>query len=181
MDSNYATLAIIFAVDSFPSGRELLMVDSLEQSNRAEETACPKHHHHQITEVYGTEAINDSKVRKWTRKFKDRRTNVHDEESSDRPSVITHDLMQAVETKIRENGIFTITTLSFDFPYVSRSVVHKIVTKDLNFKKLCSRWIPTLFKEEHKEKMFPISLLFLIGNEEEGDDILSRIVTGDET
>ncbi|GFS70381.1 uncharacterized protein TNCV_4157961 [Trichonephila clavipes] len=59
-----------------------------------------------------------------------------------RPSVITDDLMQAVETKIRENSRFTIYTLSLEFPVVSRSAVYKIVTEDLNFKKLCSQWLP---------------------------------------
>ncbi|GFT87462.1 hypothetical protein TNCV_641711 [Trichonephila clavipes] len=49
-------------------------------------------------------------------KFKDGRTNVHDEERSGRPSVITDDLMQAVEAKIHENRRFTITTLSLGFP-----------------------------------------------------------------
>ncbi|GFW43270.1 uncharacterized protein TNCV_1350331 [Trichonephila clavipes] len=85
--------------------------------------------------------------------------------------------MQTVETKIRENSRFTITTLSF---YVSRSVVHKIVTEDLNFKKSCSRWIPRQLTAEHKEKELAILLDFLIRYEEERDNMLSRIVTGDE-
>ncbi|GFV45622.1 hypothetical protein TNCV_127661 [Trichonephila clavipes] len=59
--------------------------------------------HHQITYVYGTEAMSDSKVRKWVRKFKDGWTNVHDEERSGRSPVIIDDLLQAVETKfVRE-------------------------------------------------------------------------------
>ncbi|GFY19732.1 HTH_48 domain-containing protein [Trichonephila clavipes] len=95
--------------------------------------------HRQIIEVYGTEAMNVSKVRKWVRKTKDGQTNVHDEERSGRPSVITDYLMQAVKTKIRENGRFTITTLSLEFPIVSWSVVYKIETEDLNIKKLCPR------------------------------------------
>ncbi|GFX54566.1 HTH_48 domain-containing protein [Trichonephila clavipes] len=58
--------------------------------------------HRQITEVYSTEAMSDRKVRKWiSLSFKDQRTNVHDEERSGRSSVITDDLMQTVETKIR--------------------------------------------------------------------------------
>ncbi|GFW35226.1 HTH_48 domain-containing protein [Trichonephila clavipes] len=67
--------------------------------------------HRQITEVYGTEAMSDSKVRKWVRKFKDGRTNIHDEEHSSRPSVITDDLMQAVETKIHKIRRFTVISL----------------------------------------------------------------------
>ncbi|GFW04221.1 RNase H domain-containing protein [Trichonephila clavipes] len=96
--------------------------------------------------------MSDSNDRKWVTKFKDGRINVHEEERSGRPSVITEDLMQAVETKILENGRFTITTLSLEFPAIYRSVVWKIVTEDLNFKKLCSLWVPRLRTAEHREK-----------------------------
>ncbi|GFX17784.1 HTH_48 domain-containing protein [Trichonephila clavipes] len=54
--------------------------------------------HHLVTEVYGTEAMKDCKVRKWVRNFKDGCTNVHDEERSGRPSVIHEDLGQVVES-----------------------------------------------------------------------------------
>ncbi|GFW62971.1 uncharacterized protein TNCV_4453191 [Trichonephila clavipes] len=46
--------------------------------------------------------MSDGKVQKCVRKCKDGRRNVHDEECSGRPSVITDDLMPAVETKIPE-------------------------------------------------------------------------------
>ncbi|GFW14260.1 HTH_48 domain-containing protein [Trichonephila clavipes] len=134
--------------------------------------------HRQIKEVYGTEAMSDSKVRKWVRKFKDGRTKVHDEERSGRLSEITDDLMQAVETKILENRRFPITTLSLEFLDVSWSVVYKIITEDLNFKKLCSRGYPEHSGTQGEEVCH--SLDFLI-RYEEGDDMLSRIVTGNET
>ncbi|GFT37380.1 histone-lysine N-methyltransferase SETMAR [Trichonephila clavipes] len=60
--------------------------------------------------------------------------------------------MQAVETKIRETWRFTITTLLLEFLDVSRSMVYKIVTEDLNFKKLYSRWVPRILTAEHKAK-----------------------------
>ncbi|GFU93363.1 uncharacterized protein TNCV_1860931 [Trichonephila clavipes] len=69
---------------------------------------------------------------------------------------------------------------SHSFIGVSRLVVYKIGTEDLNFKKLCSLWVPRLLTVEHKEKRFAILLDFLIRYEEEGDDMLSRIVTRDE-
>ncbi|GFY30222.1 histone-lysine N-methyltransferase SETMAR [Trichonephila clavipes] len=113
--------------------------------------------------------------------IEDGRTNVHDEERFGRLSVITDDLIQAVETKIRENRRFTIATLSLEFPEVSRSVVYEIVTKDLNFKKLCYRWVARILTAEHEEKRFAISLDVLIRYEEEWDDMLSRNITGNET
>ncbi|GFX34576.1 hypothetical protein TNCV_3658141 [Trichonephila clavipes] len=71
----------------------------------------------------GTKAMSESKVGKLVGKFKDGRTNVHDEERSVQPYVIIDDLMQTVETKIRANRSFTITTLSLEFIDVSQLVV----------------------------------------------------------
>ncbi|GFX80267.1 HTH_48 domain-containing protein [Trichonephila clavipes] len=82
--------------------------------------------HRLITEVYGTEEMSDSKARKWVRKSKDGRTNIHNEDHSGQPSVITDDLIQAVETKIRENRRFMINTHSLVFPDVSRSGCTKL-------------------------------------------------------
>ncbi|GFX80220.1 uncharacterized protein TNCV_2642361 [Trichonephila clavipes] len=132
----------------------------------------------QIIEVNGTEAISDSKVRNWVGKYKDGRTNVHDEVRSGRPSVITTNLMQAVEIKIHENGRFTI---NYSFIGISRRFsvgsVQNCVNEDLNFKKLCSRWVPRILTTEHKGKRFAISLGIL----EVGDGMMNRILTGDET
>ncbi|GFX49681.1 uncharacterized protein TNCV_1637191 [Trichonephila clavipes] len=85
--------------------------------------------------------MSDSKVRKCVRKFKDGRTKVPEEERLGWASEITGDLIQAVETEIRENRRFTITLFSLELSAVSRPVLYKIVTEDFNFKKLCSRWI----------------------------------------
>ena len=98
--------------------------------------------HRQIREVYGRNAMSDSKVRKWVRAFKEGRKNVHDEPRSVRPSVITEDLVNAADEKIRENRRFTISTLALEFPNVSRTTLHKIVSEKLQFHKLCSRGFP---------------------------------------
>ncbi|GBL79693.1 hypothetical protein AVEN_18226-1 [Araneus ventricosus] len=90
--------------------------------------------HRQICEVYGATAMCEGKVRKWVRDFKASRDNVHDDSRSGRPSVITDDMVASVEAKILENRRFTISTLSNDFPEVSRSVLYKIVSEKLNFK-----------------------------------------------
>ncbi|GBN67147.1 hypothetical protein AVEN_136865-1 [Araneus ventricosus] len=95
------------------------------------------HIHQQICEVYGATAMCEGKVRKWVRDFKAVRDNFHDDSRSGRPSVITDDMVASLEAKILENRRFTISTLSDDFPEVSRSVLYKIISEKLNFKKLC--------------------------------------------
>ncbi|KAG8247372.1 hypothetical protein J6590_062435 [Homalodisca vitripennis] len=70
--------------------------------------------HRQINEVYGPNAMSDSKVRNWVRAFKDRRENFHDEPRSGRPSVITEDLVKAIDEKIREYRRFTVSSLAIE-------------------------------------------------------------------
>lgn len=106
--------------------------------------------HREISVVYGENIMSDGMVQKWVRAFKDGRQNVHDEERSGRPSVITEVLEQKVDEKVRENRRFTISLLNAQFPQVSRSVVYEIVTERLNYRKLCSRWVPKMLTEVHK-------------------------------
>ena len=86
--------------------------------------------------------MNDSMVRRWCRQFGSGRDNLHDDKRSGRPSVVTPDLVKQIEVKIRENRRFTITDLAEIFPNVSRKSVHRIVTENLHFRKLCARWVP---------------------------------------
>ncbi|GFY27883.1 histone-lysine N-methyltransferase SETMAR [Trichonephila clavipes] len=137
--------------------------------------------HHQISEVYGENIMSDGMGRKWLRVFKDGRTNIHDEERSGRPSVITDELIQKVDCKVKENRRFTISSLAEMFPAVSRSVLYEIVSERLNYRKLCSRWVPKMLTDEHKTKRLGSALSFLERCSNEGDDFLSHIVTGDET
>ncbi|GFW10402.1 HTH_48 domain-containing protein [Trichonephila clavipes] len=60
--------------------------------------------HRQISDVYGPNAM--AKVRKWV---------IHDEPRSGRPSVITDDLVNAVDEKIRKDRRFTISILALEF------------------------------------------------------------------
>ena len=76
--------------------------------------------HRQVCEVYGEGVMSDSVVRRWCRQFESGRDNVHDDKRSGRPSVVTPDLVQQIEVKIRENRRFTNTDLAEFFPNVSR-------------------------------------------------------------
>jgi transposase len=58
--------------------------------------------------VYGEGLINDSNVRKWYRMFDEGRTDVHGEERSGRPSLITEDLKSRIDQHIRTNRRFTL-------------------------------------------------------------------------
>ena len=117
-------------------------------------------------------------MRKWVRFFKDGRDNDHDEP---RPSVITDNLVNAVDEKVREDRRFKISSLELEFPKVGRTTLHKIVSEKLKFRKLCARWIPRLLTEEHKLKRMVCVLDFLCRYQKEDNQFLEKIVTRDET
>jgi hypothetical protein len=63
-------------------------------------------------------------VRQWCRMFKNGRTNVHDEGRAGRPTVVTQELVQMIDEKVRENRRFTISELFHQFPQISRALLH---------------------------------------------------------
>ena len=99
----------------------------------------PMEIYRQICEVYGQNAMSDSMVRRWVRQFNEGRWEVHDEERSGRPSLVTEELVHAIDDKIHENRRFTISGLAMEFPQISRSLIHEIVSEKMKFRKLCSR------------------------------------------
>ncbi|GBN42954.1 hypothetical protein AVEN_38862-1 [Araneus ventricosus] len=100
--------------------------------------------HSKLVEIYAENVMTDGMVRKWVRQFNDGRTNVHDEARSGRPSVVNDGLVAKVNEKICENRRFTKRMLFDEFPQISKTVLHDIVTNRLNYRKLCSRWVPKM-------------------------------------
>ncbi|GBM66704.1 hypothetical protein AVEN_275749-1 [Araneus ventricosus] len=87
--------------------------------------------HRQLVEINGKNVMTDGMVRKWVRQFNDGHANVHDEARSGRPSVVNDGLVAKVNEKIRENRRFTIRMLCDEFPQISKTVLHEIVTNRL--------------------------------------------------
>jgi hypothetical protein len=73
--------------------------------------------------------------------FKDGPTNVHDEEQSGRPSVVSDDLVQSVDQNISERWRFTISELSCEFTNISRTVLYEIITDRLGNRRFWARLV----------------------------------------
>jgi hypothetical protein len=76
--------------------------------------------------------------------FKDGLTNIHNEEQSGRPSVVSGALAQS------EIWLITISELSCECPQISCTVVYEIITVRLGYHKLCARWIPKVLTGVYK-------------------------------
>lgn len=137
--------------------------------------------HRQICEVYGPNIMSDSAVRRWCREFSEGRTNVHDEDRSGRPSLLTNELVELVNQKVREIRRFSISQLSEVFPQISRTILYEIVSEKLQYHKVCARWVPKMLTDDHKNQRVASAEKFLTRYQAEGVEFLNHIVTGDET
>jgi transposase len=84
--------------------------------------------HRELCAVYGQTVMSEGTVRQWCRMFKDGRTNVHNEERSGRPAVVSDDLVQNVDQNICERSRFTISELSYELPQISHALLYEIIT-----------------------------------------------------
>jgi len=65
--------------------------------------------------------MNRQNLTKWCREFSERRTDVHDEQRSGRPSLISDYLRQEIEGQIRANRRVTIREMHHIIPDVSKT------------------------------------------------------------
>ena len=67
--------------------------------------------------------MSDGCVREWCRKFKEGRTDIHDEGGQGRKCEATEEIVEKVNQVVRERRRFTISELSVEFSEISRSVL----------------------------------------------------------
>lgn len=81
--------------------------------------------HRALCTLYGQNVKSEAVVRQWVRLFKNRRTNIHDEEKSGRPSVVSDEFVQKIYERVHENRWFTISVLSEQFVQISWTVLYE--------------------------------------------------------
>jgi hypothetical protein len=97
--------------------------------------------------------------------FKDGRTNIHAEERSGRPSVVSDDL-QNVDQKICMRRRCTISKLLCEFAQFSPTALYEIITVRLGYNKFCARWVPKMLRRQRMASV----LTFLERYHEDGDE-----------
>lgn len=81
--------------------------------------------------MYTVRNLRDSVVQEWCTKFKDGRTDIHDEGSQEQNSVAAENFIQQVDKVVWERQNFTITDLFEAFSEISRSSIYMIITEEL--------------------------------------------------
>lgn len=111
------------------------------------------------------------------------RCSVHDDDRSGRPTSSRETrIVDAVRDVVYADQRLTLDEILLRLPMeLGRTSLHKIIKEDLKLSKVCSRWVPRILTEQHQRQRVESAQKFLELYENEGDNLFSRIVTGDET
>jgi hypothetical protein len=124
-----------FAIDN-PANYE---IRAIIRYLRTKNMSAGEIHRELCAAVYCQNVMSEGAVRQWCRILKDGPTNVHDEERSCRPSVVSDDLVQNVDQEICEKRPYSISELSCEFPQISRTLLYNIITFRVGYQKFCAR------------------------------------------
>jgi histone-lysine N-methyltransferase SETMAR len=131
--------------------------------------------------VYGDKCFTRPAIHAWCKKFAHGRESVVDEKRPGRHVVATTDAAnETIDAFIRSDRRVSISDI-VRHTGISRRSVHRVVRDHLNFRKVSARWVPKELKPEQQAVRMMTSLDNLQRYEMEGEAMLERIVTGDET
>ncbi|UYV72810.1 hypothetical protein LAZ67_10000852 [Cordylochernes scorpioides] len=124
-------------------------------------------------------------VRRWRSWFLEGWQNVHDDDRSGSPVTATDNAaVAAVRNVVEADRRVTIDEIIIRLPpgiEIRRSSIGTIMSDVLDFRKVCARWVARLLLENHKQQRMEAARVFLEMHQRDGDQLFSRIVTGDES
>jgi len=131
--------------------------------------------------MYGEHCLSRQAVHNWVQKFSEGRTSIEDEHRAGwLVEIATPETLRRVEDIIQAERRVTVDAVATAIG-CSRGQAYNMMHEGLGFHKVCSRWVPRQLTPQHKSQRMGLSLQHLQRYQDEGDDMLSRIVTGDES
>jgi transposase len=105
-----------------------------------------------LVQVYGDNAMKKTAVYKWVARFSEGRASVINKEGSGRPTTSRTDEHNAKFRQIvRENRRLTVRNIPEQLN-IGRETVKKILTGDLDMRKVCAKVVPMELTEEQENK-----------------------------
>jgi len=105
-----------------------------------------------LVQVYGDNAMKKAAVYKWVKRFSEGRESVTDKERSGRPATSrTEENIANIGQIMRENRRLTLRSIA-EQVNIDRETVRKILTEDLDMRKVCAKMVPKELTEEQKQR-----------------------------
>ena len=133
-----------------------------------------------LQEVYGDATMSRTRIFEWHKRFSDGREDVEDDPRSGRPTTSrTNENVERVREKVRSDRRLTVRMIADELNMNSERV-WKIITEDLGMRKVCTKKAPRLLNDGQKENRVQVCQ-DILKQLEITPDLLSRVVTGDES
>lgn len=135
----------------------------------------------EMSSVYGDSCPGKTMVYKWHNLFKQGRDSIEDDPRPGRPvEATTAENVEKLEKIILEDARLKKKQLA-EMIGVSASTILNILHDHLGMSKVCARWVPRMLTPHQKQRRVECCREFLALCGEQKDEVLNRIVTGDET
>jgi len=109
-----------------------------------------------LVQVYGDNAMKKTAVYKWVKRFSEGRGSITNEEKSGRPATSrTEENIAKIHQTVRENRRLIVRSIA-EQVNIDRETVRKILTEDLDMRKVCAKMVPKELTEEQKQRRVTI-------------------------
>ena len=130
--------------------------------------------------AFGASCMNWASVFEWHKRFKEARESVRDDERCGRSKEVrTPELIGQIKNFMDKDCRASIETISAQFD-VSVGTIHIIICEELKMRKICSKFVPRVLREDKKERCCHDSreMVELINSD---PAVLDALVTCDES
>ena len=111
-----------------------------------------------LDSILGESAPSFTTIKYWVEEFKRVPTNCQDEHRSGRPNeMTTTEMVKKIHKMVLDNRRLKLRELA-DMVSISKSAINRILTENLDMRKICAKWVPRLLTMEQKERHEDVSI-----------------------
>ena len=124
--------------------------------------------------------MSRTRIFEWHKRFREGREDVEDDPKSGRPTTSrTNENVECVREKVHSDCRLTVRMIADELSMNSERV-WRIITEDLGMRKVCAKMVPRLLDDGQKGNRVQVCQ-DILKQLEITPDLLSRVVTGDES
>jgi len=108
-----------------------------------------------LVQIYEDNGVKKTAVYRWVKGFSEGRESVTDEERSGRPATSRTENIAKIRQIVRENRRLAVRSIA-EQVNIDRESVRKILTEDLDMRKVCAKMVPKKLTKEQKQRRVTI-------------------------
>nr|CAH7724637.1 unnamed protein product [Callosobruchus chinensis] len=135
----------------------------------------------QLTNMYKDDCLKKTAVYEWAKRFREDRESVEDDSREGAPSTSrTAQNVDRLRVRVLGDRRVSLRMLEDELG-INKETIRQMLDEDLGMRRLCAKMVPKVLTVEQKELRLSICKDMISRIEEEGEDWMSNVITGDES